>query len=85
MPLGGSCERGVLSSHEQVLSLAGTQVELWSLREPSNRCAEGKAESGPDHPALSSLSYLEMVGAGYQDSGFSDPGDWTGVGCMKTA
>ena len=65
MPLGRSCERGMLSSHEQVLSLGGTQVELWSLREPSNRCAEGKAESGPDHPALSSLRYLEMVGAGY--------------------
>ena len=49
MPLGGSCERGQVSAHWEIPSLAGrsagTKGEFWSLGgECSNWFAEGKAE-----------------------------------------
>ena len=48
-PLGGSCERGKVSTHGEVPSLSGSLVraegELQSLRgECGNSFAEGKAE-----------------------------------------
>ena len=43
--LGGSCERGNVSTRWEVPSLVGTEGELQSLGgEHSNRSAEGKAE-----------------------------------------
>ena len=48
-PLGGSCERGKISTHRKVPSQAGrsagTEGELQSLRgEYSNQFVEGKVE-----------------------------------------
>ena len=44
-PLGGSCERGKVSTHWEVPLLLGTEGELQRLgREHSKRCVEGKVE-----------------------------------------
>ena len=100
-PLGGSCEGGKVSTHQEAPSLAetvgGGEGKLQSHGgDSSNRGAEGKADrflhrgSVPNSTHQPEKLVCSPAGAG---GGWelrhglrrSDPRERTGVGCVKTA
>ena len=95
MPLGGSCEGGKVSAHWEVPSLRGTEGKLWSLRgEHSIRWVESKAErdmhrrsapTGTPQPEMLVSSPAGAGGGCVLRLWKSEPGERTGVGCVKTA
>ena len=99
VPLGGSCERGKVSTYWEVASLvdkpARTEGEYWSLRgEHSNQFAEGKAErdlhtrsvTPPSTPQPETLIHWRGMGLGAEARASEvRPGKGIGVGCVETA
>ena len=97
-PLGGSCEAGnFLHTGKSPHWWGQGGGELWSLRgEGSGRCEESKAESNQHRglvltstPQPETLARLptRVDGGWVLRLGLwrSDPGERTGVGCVKTA
>ena len=100
-PLGGTCEGGKVSTHQEATSLAETgDGRGGKLRshgeERGNRGAEGKAERSPHRGSLPTSTHQpERLVCSPARAGRcselmlrlrrSDPRERTGVGCMNTA
>ena len=100
-PLGGSCEGGKVSTHQEAPSLAETAGggggKLWSHGgERSNKGPEGKAERFPHRGSVpTSTHHPERLVCSTAGNGGvwelrprlrrSDPRERTGVGCVNTA
>ena len=99
--LGGGCEGGKVSTHQEAPSLAEMGVlGGWKLQshggECSNRGAEGKSERFPHRGSVPTSSHQPerlvclpaRAGGGWElrlGPQRSDPRERTGVGCMNTA